>query len=114
MNKKKETKSKNGKAASANVARMVGELANEADLKSFLLNVRDKMAEEVAAPIYAISAINGILTDPEHYVFLNDENKEIARDIWLRIRQAGFQVRNPPMLFGSVEDGEDTPSAARR
>ena len=32
------------------------------------------------------------------------ENKEIARDVWLRLKQAGLQLRNPPILFGPEED----------
>lgn len=80
-------------------------ISSKADLKTFLLNVRDKLAEEVAAPIYALSAINYALSLPAIYEFLDSENKEIARDIWLRIRQSGMQVRNPPLLFSSEEDG---------
>lgn len=107
MNKKKESKPKaNGKAATAPY-KNVGEIASESDLKAFLQSIRDKMAEELAAPIFAVSALNNILTSPELNVYLNDENKEIARDIWLRVRQSGFQVRNPPMLFGNAEDPLD-------
>ena len=62
------------------------------------------MAEEIAAPIYAVTAMNQILTNPEFLTFFSDENKELARDIWLRIKQGGFQVRDPPTLFGADEN----------
>ena len=107
MNKKKESKPKTNGKAVAGTFKNVGEIANESDLKAFLLSIRDKMAEELAAPIFAVSALNHILTSTEFNIYLNDENKEIARDIWLRVRQSGFQVRNPPMLFGNVEDPLD-------
>jgi hypothetical protein len=104
MNKKKETKSKNGKASStATVNRVIGEIANESDLRAFLLNVKDKMVEEVAAPVFVATMINNILSNPNIFSLLNNENKEIARDIWLRVKQSGFQVKSPPMLFGYEE-----------
>jgi hypothetical protein len=100
MNKKKETKpNKNGKSNNNHTA--VGDITSEADLKGFLLNIRDKMAEQIAAPVYAVSALNQILTTPELNKLLNEENKELSRDIWLRIKQSGFQLSNPPMLFAS-------------
>ncbi|MDC0357635.1 hypothetical protein OAO01_02385 [Oligoflexia bacterium] len=81
-----------------------GAVATKADLKGFLLNIRDRMTEEIAAPIYASSAMNHILTLPNIYDVLDEENKEIARDIWLRLKQAGIQIKTPPMLFGAEEE----------
>ena len=91
MKNKKETKPlKNGKAGNNHQA--VGDILSESDLKSFLLNIRDKMAEQTAAPVYAVSALNQILISPELSKLLNEENKELSRDIWLRIKQSGFQL----------------------
>ena len=102
MKAKKDSKAKGEKSATEGKI-MVGEVTNAADLKAFLLSVRDKMTEEVAAPIYVVSVMNYMLSTPEIYQHLNDENKEIARDLWLRLKQAGMQVRNPPMLFGPAD-----------
>ncbi len=74
-------------------------------LKEFLLNIRDRMADRSAAPIYALSALNHVMNQPNIYDLLNKDNKELARDIWLHLRQAGFQLKNPPLLFD--ENGED-------
>ena len=108
MKNKKEAKGKNAKQAadSQNAAQMenIGAIASKADLEAFLLNVRDKMDEEAAPPIYALSAMNYVMSLPEVYAWFDNETKEIARDIWLRLKQAGFQLRNPPMLFGESED----------
>ena len=81
------------------------------ELHSFLTNVRDKLADDTAAPVYAMGVLNTILEHPSVYTLMTAENKELARDIWLRLKQAGFQVKNPPMLF----DGEDdvSPAASR-
>lgn len=75
------------------------EITSKAKLKSYLLNLRDKMTEDVAAPVYTLIAMNDLMNIPKIYSYLDEPNKEIARDIWLRIKQAGFQVKNPQLLF---------------
>lgn len=79
-------------------------ISNKDDLKKFLLHLRDRMAEKAVAPIYAVSAMNHVLNLDKIYSMLDNENKELARDIWLRVRQSGMQVKNPPLLFS--EDGD--------
>jgi len=74
------------------------------DLKMFLESIRDKMTDGTAAPVYAASALNHILNHPRIYDLLDKANKELARDIWLRVKQSGLQVKNPPMLFSPEED----------
>lgn len=80
-----------------------GEIRSKGDLKNYLMDVRDKMTDGTAAPVYALTAINSIMSSQESSAYLDDQNKEIARDIWLRIKQAGFQLKNPPMLFSEDE-----------
>lgn len=99
MSKKKEITKKSAKV-NGEAAAVQADISSEADLKTFLLNIRDKMVEQTAAPVYAVAAINQLLTTPELYKYLNEENKELSRDIWLRIKQSGFHSANPPMLFG--------------
>jgi len=74
------------------------ELSKE-EVKDFFRNVLDKTVEGTAAQIYAVTAINYILNLPNVYEVMDAENKELARDIWLHIKQAGFQLKEPPMLF---------------
>lgn len=103
MKGKKDVKAKTAKAGALD-GETFGEISSKADLKTFLLNVRDKMAENAAPPIYAVSAVNHALQLPDIYNLLDNDNKEIARDIWLRLKQSGLQLRNPPMLFGADEE----------
>lgn len=105
MNDKKDKKVKSDKAEMATEATAVASIATKADLKNFLMGVRDKMSEEAAAPIYVLGAMNCVLNNPEIYDLLDKANKEVARDIWLRLKQAGVQLKNPPMLF--AENGEN-------
>lgn len=86
----------------------VGKISTTAELRAFLEGLRDKMADDGAPAIYALSAMNHVLTLPTVYSLLDNETKEIARDIWLRIKQSGFQVRNPVLLFGE-EEAQATP-----
>lgn len=81
------------------------DIRTKEELREFLMNVRDKLADRSAAPIYALSALNHVMNMPNIYELLDKENKETARDIWLRLKQSGFQLKNPPLLFGP--DGED-------
>lgn len=99
MKAKKTKNSKTGNSESVSA----GEISTSSDLKSFLHNVRDKMTEQVAAPVYALSAMNFIMNLPNIYKILDNECKELARDIWLRLRQSGLQIKNPPLLFGAEE-----------
>ena len=78
--------------------------SSSAELKEFLENIRDRMTDGTAAPIYAVSILNHLLSIEEVYSLLDKDSKEIARDIWLRIKQAGLQVKNPPMLFSPEEE----------
>lgn len=122
MNKKKDPKAKtnNGEDTAGNSAsggdhvdkksRDSGasefapqEIKTKAHLKAFLNNIRDRIADNGAAPIYAMSAMNHVMTLPVVYDLLDNENKEIARDIWLRIKQSGLQVRMPSLLFSQDE-----------
>ena len=75
------------------------------ELRTFLLNIKDKMTEDAAAPVYVMSAVNRVLNLPNIYELLDNENKELARDVWLRLKQTGLQLKNPPLLFGADEDG---------
>jgi hypothetical protein len=79
------------------------EIKTKAHLKAFLNNIRDRITDNGAAPIYAMSAMNHVMTLPAIYDLLDNENKEIARDIWLRIKQSGLQVRMPSLLFSADE-----------
>lgn len=104
MNDKKEKKVKTEKVEGSAEAAAVAAITNKTDLKNFLMGIRDKMSDDTAAPVYVLSAMNCVLNNPNIYDLLDKSNKEIARDIWLRLKQAGVQIKNPPILFS--ENGE--------
>lgn len=75
------------------------EVNSKEELKSYLMLLRDKLSDRSAAPVFVLSSLNNILTLPAVYDFLTDETKEIARDIWLRLKRTGFHILPPPLLF---------------
>ena len=67
------------------------------------------MSEEEGCPaIFALSALNYVLSLENVYTILNEENKELARDIWLRLERSGLELKSPPVLFGHAEVVEST------
>lgn len=97
--KAKKTKSNVSETNSDPV--VAGEITSNAELKTFLQSLLDRMEEGQVAPIFAFSAINHLLSKSELFSLFCPESKELARDIWLRIKQSGLQVRNPAFLFGN-------------
>lgn len=105
MNKKREPKSKavsiKGSAEAVDSSPVI---SSKAELKAFLNLVKERLDDETAAPIYVATAMNYALNTSDVYQFLDQENKEMARDIWLRVVQSGLHVRLPSMLFSAEEE----------
>ncbi|RMG39757.1 MAG: hypothetical protein D6719_12570 [Candidatus Dadabacteria bacterium] len=102
MAEKKNSKQAETKKADKAEKQIEG-FSTKADLKAFLMDVRDKMTDGSAPPVYAVTAMNFVMNQPNIYELLDKTNKEICRDIWLRIAQAGFHLKAPPMLFSADE-----------
>lgn len=77
-------------------------VTTKAELKEFLLNIRGKMTEGACPSVHALAAMNNIMNLSGIYKLLDKENKELARDVWQRLKQAGFQLEDPPILFGQI------------
>ncbi|MCI5064427.1 hypothetical protein MRY87_01735 [bacterium] len=79
-------------------------ISTNKELKEFLLSLRDRMTDGSVAAVTVVSAMHYVLSIPNIGELLTKENKEISRDIWLRVKQAGVQLRNPPLLFDADEE----------
>lgn len=105
MNKKREPKSKAVTPKSApESADSSPVISSKAELKTFLTLVKERLDDESAAPIYVVTAMNYALNTADVYSYLDQENKELARDIWLRVMQSGLHVRVPALLFSAEEE----------
>ena len=75
-------------------------ISSKSELKDFLSSIREKLSSRSVPPIYALTAMQHIFNLPGIYDLLDKANKEMAQEIWLTLKQAGMQLKNPPMLFG--------------
>ena len=81
----------------------VAMITNKAELKNFLLSIKEKLGSHAAPPIHAVTAIQHVFNLPGIYELLDKSNRELAREIWIKLKHGGLQLKNPPMLFGAEE-----------
>jgi hypothetical protein len=108
MKKKKDAKAEETTNAPAVGSASVNQISTRADLLAFISDVRDKLLKEEAAPIFAMTAMQQVMSLDAIYDLLDKETKEILQEIWVKLAQSGFHLRKPPLLFG---DGEVTVGA---
>lgn len=80
-------------------------IGSTAELKNFLIALQDKMNGD-AAPIFAVSAMNHVLSLPDIYNYLDTESRELMRAIWLKLKSSGATLRQPPLLFGDEAEAK--------
>ena len=74
-------------------------MKNSKELENYLKEIRDSLKNKTASSVYALSAIKHALNLENIYEILDQNNKELAREIWLDLKKEGIQVENPPLLF---------------
>ncbi|MCX6114054.1 MAG: hypothetical protein NTV65_02400 [Proteobacteria bacterium] len=102
MKTKKESKNKECGEPMKDTKESV-QLTNKAELRAFITDVRDRLLKDQAAPIFAMAAMQQVMNLDDIYDLLDNQSKEILQEIWVKLSQAGFHLRKPPLLFG---DGE--------
>lgn len=95
MKKKKATKSQQSGGAIDSIA----QISSTDELCAFISEVRDRLLKEEAAPIFAMSAMQQVMSLDAIYELLDTQNKEILQEIWVKLSQSGFTLRKPPLLF---------------
>jgi len=103
MKKKKDMKSDDTTAAAGGATAITNQISSRADLLAFVSDVRDKLLKDEAAPIFAMAAMQQVMTLDAIYDLLDKEIKEILQEIWVKLSQQGFHLRRPPLLFGEGE-----------
>lgn len=100
--KKKETKIKE-QGDPVKESKEISHIATKADLKEFITEVHEKVLKEQAAPIFAMTAMQQVMSLENIYDLLDSQSKEILQEIWVKLSQSGFHLRKPPLLFGESE-----------
>lgn len=102
MKKKKEAKVEESTMSMSSGA-VNNRISTRAELLSFVSDVRDKLLKDEAAPIFAMVAMQQVMTLDTIYDLLDKEIKEILQEIWVKLSQSGFHLRKPPLIFGDAE-----------
>lgn len=103
MRKKKDTKAGDAVVTASSGGAGAHQITDRAELLAFISDVRDKLLKEEAAPIFAMTAMQQVMSLDAIYDLMDTEIKEILQEIWVKLSQSGFNLRKPPLLFG---DGE--------
>lgn len=102
MSEKKGSKAKVNKVTEAEAPELPS-MSSKAELKTFLCSIRDRLFANSAPPIHALSALQYVFKLPNVYELMDKANKEVAKEIWVKLKQSGIQLKNPPILFGADE-----------
>jgi len=101
--KKKDAKGEDGAGVVGMGTAAAHQISTKEELRSFVTDVRDRLLKEEAAPIFAMSAMQQVMSLDSIYDLLDKEIKEMLQEVWVKLSQSGFHLRKPPLLFG---DGE--------
>ena len=71
------------------------------ELEAFLSDIACQVVEGGAPPIHSIIALDRILRQPNSHEILDDGLKSQARDLWVKVKSSGFELEDPPILFGA-------------
>jgi hypothetical protein len=73
-------------------------------LLEYINDIAEKTINADESKLHSVIALNQIFSDHEKVSLLDEEMKGQLRDIWLRIKGAGIELVDPPLLFGLPED----------
>jgi hypothetical protein len=88
----------NGGAPSDHAVDTVETVTTSTELKAYLESIEFKLREEVAAPIFCVSAMNYVMNLPNIQSILSEDCKKVAQNIWGILKSKGLQVSFPPIL----------------
>jgi hypothetical protein len=78
-------------------------ITTTAELHDFSAAVLEKLLKGEAPPIYAMAAMQHIMSLDSIHGLLDTPTKEILQEIWVKVSQSGLQLKKPPLLFGDAE-----------
>jgi len=72
---------------------------SRAEVDSFLDEITQRITESDDYFMHSMLAINQILRQPKARDWLDDDLKTRIRDLWLKIKSTGLELKDPPILF---------------
>jgi hypothetical protein len=77
------------------------------DIRKSLEGLARKVVESRTAHLHALLTLNYLLRLPDAQRLFSEDLRQQARDLWLKVKTAGFQLEDPPLLFGIPDAGGD-------
>lgn len=82
------------------------------ELRAFVTDIESQVVENNIPTVHTMLALNDILKSANAHELLDEDMKSHLRDLWLKVKGAGLELMDPPLLFGApplpqeVVDGE--------
>lgn len=76
------------------------------DVEDALVTIAKKVVESHAGFVHSMIFLDHLLRLPNARDLFDKDLKNQARDLWLKVKSAGFQLNDPPILFDGNERGE--------
>jgi len=85
------------------VAATTQESVGREEVAAFLGDIATKIVESDRSFIHSAIALNQILRVPNAHEIFDEDLKQQARDLWLKIKSTGLQLTDPPLIFGTPD-----------
>jgi len=93
---------KTTKKSSENISKTTNSISRQA-LADFIADISAKSISPNESLLHCAVAINQILTNSETALLLDEDLKSQLKDVWLKLRNTGIDLIDPPALFGLPE-----------
>lgn len=82
---------------------MISIINTKEELASFLEIISRKLDTSDDSYLHSMLALNYILRQQNATVMLDENLKQMAREVWKKIQSAGITLKDPPILFDVTE-----------
>lgn len=73
------------------------------EVKMFLSDLRERSLETNGGMLHILISLNQMLRSPNANELFTEDLKTQARELWAKLKTAGVQLSDPPLLFGYPE-----------
>ncbi len=89
---------------------------NKQEVKAFLADISEQVELSQGNYLHSVLALNELIRQPNAEKVFDDGLKRQARDIWVKIKAAGAELNDPPLLFGyqAPVDKSSSSSSAKK
>ena len=74
------------------------------ELKEFIVLLNEEVSKKNDVVLHSALALNNLLLLPNARDLFDEELKEKAREVWLKIKAHGLEIMDPPLLFGIPDE----------